>query len=85
MLNSEVDEITMKDGKATGIRCGEDTATAPIVICDPSYAPETMLKPTGQIIRAICLMSHPIPGTKDVPSVQIIYPAKQLDRVHGKS
>lgn len=82
MLNTNVDEILMEDGKATGIRCGEETATAPIVICDPSYAPEPMLKPTGRIIRAICLLDHPIPGTSDVPSVQIILPAKQQKRNH---
>ena len=39
MLNTAVDEILMKDGKVTGIRSGENTASAPLVICDPSYAP----------------------------------------------
>ena len=47
MLNTAVDEILMEGGKAVGIKSGEDTAKAPIVICDPSYAPESMLKPTG--------------------------------------
>lgn len=85
MLNTAVDEITVdENGKATGIKSGEDKATAPIVICDPSYAPESMLKPTGQIIRAICLMDHPIPSTNDLPSVQIIIPAKQTGRNNGK-
>ena len=38
MLNTPVDEILMNaDGKVTGIRSGENTATAPLVICDPSY------------------------------------------------
>lgn len=69
MLNTAVDEITMEDGIVTGIKSGDDTATAPLVICDPSYAPEAMLKPTGQAIRAICLLDHPIPNTGDVPSV----------------
>lgn len=82
MLNTAVDEITMDGGKVTGIKCGEDTAKAPLVICDPSYAPDAMLKPTGQAIRAICLLDHPIPGTGDVPSVQVIIPAKQLKRVN---
>lgn len=84
MLNTAVDEITMEGGKVTGIKCGEDTAKAPLVICDPSYAPDAMLKPTGQAIRAVCLLDHPIPGTGDVPSVQVILPAKQLKRVNGK-
>ena len=38
MLNTPVDEILMgEDGKVTGIRSGDQTATAPLVICDPSY------------------------------------------------
>lgn len=82
MLNTQVDELLMEDGKVTGIRSGEEKATAPIVICDPSYAPDAMLKPTGRIIRAICLLDHPIPETNDVPSVQVILPAKQQGRIH---
>ena len=80
MLNTNVDEILFKDGKVTGIRSGEDTATAPIVICDPTYTTSDRLKPTGKIIRAICLLDHPIPETAGAASVQIIIPAKQLDR-----
>ena len=37
MLNTTVDEILMEDGKVSGIRSGEHTASAPHVICDPSY------------------------------------------------
>jgi Rab GDP dissociation inhibitor len=81
MLNKAVDEITFDaDGKVTGIKCGADSAKAPIVICDPSYAPDTKLKPTGKVIRAICLLDHPIPDTGNAQSVQIIIPAKQLGR-----
>lgn len=81
MLNKNVDEILFNaDGKVTGIRSGEETAKAPIVICDPTYAPDEKLKPTGKVIRAICLLDHPIPNTGDAPSVQIIIPAKQLGR-----
>lgn len=84
MLNTNIDEILMESGKAVGIRSGSESAKAPLVICDPSYAPESMLKPTGQAIRAICLLNHPLPDTKDVPSAQIIIPAKQLGRQSGK-
>ena len=77
MLNTKVDEVTFDDaGKATGIRVGDDIATAPLIICDPSYVKPEKLKKTGQIIRAICLMNHPIPNTKDAASIQIILPAK---------
>lgn len=38
MLNTKVDEVTMDEsGKVTGIKVGDDIATAPLVICDPSY------------------------------------------------
>lgn len=85
MLNTNADEITFDDqGKVTGIKCGDDIATAPLVICDPSYADDKMLKPSNRIIRAICFLNHPIPDTNDAASVQIIIPAKQLERNNGK-
>lgn len=44
-----------------------------MVICSPSYAINTgnkeHVKPLGKVIRAICIMDHPIPNTKDTPSV----------------
>ena len=70
MLNTSVDEIIMEGDKVTGIKSGDQTATAPLVICDPSYAmnkdgTSNYVKPIGKVIRAICLMNHPIPNTKD--------------------
>ena len=77
MLNTKVDEVTFDEsGKVNGIKVGDDIATAPLVICDPSYVKPEALRKTGQIIRAICLMNHAIPNTKDAPSIQIILPAK---------
>lgn len=77
MLNTPVDEITFgADGKVTGIKSGENTATAPLVVCDPSYTTADKIKAAGKVIRAICLMDHPIPDTKDAASIQIILPAK---------
>ena len=85
MLNAKVDEITFDEaGKVTGIRSGDDIATAPIVICDPSYTTEDKLIPKAQVIRAICLLNHPIPETNNAQSTQIIIPAKQLNRNTGK-
>jgi len=80
MLNTQVDEIIIEDGKVKGIRSGESTATAPLVICDPSYTTEDKIKPVGQVIRAICIMDHPIPNTNNAASIQIILPAKQLGK-----
>lgn len=59
----------MENGKVTGIRSGDQKAKAPIVICDPSYADQKFLKPTGKVIRAICLLDHPIPDTNNASSV----------------
>ena len=85
MLKTNIDEILFgADGKVEGIRSGEETAKAPIVICDPSYCNNDRLRPTGKVIRAICLLDHPIPDTNDAKSIQIILPAKQLDRHTGK-
>lgn len=85
MLNAVVDEITFDDsGKVTGIKSGDDKASAPIVICDPSYTNQDRLVPKGQVIRAICILNHPIPDTNNNSSVQIIIPGKQLKRNTGK-
>lgn len=44
MLNTKVDEVTFgEDGKVTGIKVGNETATAPLVICDPSYVGQDRL------------------------------------------
>jgi len=69
MLNAKVDEILFgENGKVSGVRIGEDIAKAPIVICDPSYTTNDRLKPTGKVIRAICLLNHPIPDTNNAAS-----------------
>lgn len=81
MLNMPVDEILMEGGKATGIRCGQETAKAPLIICDPSYVTGmNKTKVIGKVIRAICIMDHPIPNTNNASSIQIILPQKQLNR-----
>ena len=30
----------------------------------------------------MCILNHPVPGTDDAPSAQIILPQKQLNRKH---
>lgn len=81
MLNTEVNEILFDGDKVSGVRCGEETARAPLIICDPSYVKEMgKTKVTGQVIRVICIMDHPLPNTGDSQSVQIILPQKQLKR-----
>ncbi|KAG0565359.1 hypothetical protein KC19_8G185200 [Ceratodon purpureus] len=42
--------------------------------------PDCKVRRVGKVVRAICFMSHPIPNTDDIDSVQIILPQKQLGR-----
>lgn len=78
MLRTDVDEIIKDDqGKVAGVRCGEEAASAKIVIGDFSYFPQEMKKPTGKVARSVCILRAPIPKTKG-DSSQIILPAKHL-------
>ncbi len=79
MLDKQVDELVMEDGKVVGVRSGGETAKCKQVYCDPSYAPDRVKK-VGQVVRCICLMDHPVPNTKDALSTQIIIPQKQVGR-----
>ncbi|KAI8024686.1 Guanosine nucleotide diphosphate dissociation inhibitor [Camellia lanceoleosa] len=65
------------DGKAVGVTSEGETAKCKKVVCDPSYLPD---KKVDKVARAVCIMSHPIPDTKDSHSVQVILPQKQLGR-----
>lgn len=73
MLNTSVDEILFDEetGKVTGIKSGEETARAPLIICDPSYVGslENKIKPIGKAIRAICILDHAIPSTSNATSL----------------
>jgi len=69
MLNTKVDEILFNNGKVCGIKSGDETAKAPLVICDPSYVMSLgKVKVVGKVIRAICILDHPIPNTNDASS-----------------
>ena len=43
---------------------------------DPSYFPGKVRR-TSSVVRAVCLLSHPISATNNAASVQIILPQKQ--------
>ena len=78
--------------RSVGVRSGEETVKAKQVIGDPSYfgAGQTeddgkmRVIETGKVVRAICLLKHPIPGTDDADSVQIIIPQNQVGRRNGR-
>lgn len=85
MLDKPVDEIVYENGVVVGVRSGTETARCKAVICDPSYATDKVKK-VGRVIRAICLIQHPIKvkGDTKPASAQIIIPQKQVKRHHGK-
>lgn len=61
-----------------------------MLIAEPSYvAKYNMVQSKGKIIRAICILDHPIKAVtvkvKDgEPSAQIILPQRQINRKNGK-
>ena len=86
MLDKPVDEIVYENGVVVGVRSGDQVARCKAVVCDPSYAPDKVKK-VGKVIRAICLLRHPVNvGSNSSPgSIQIIIPQKQVQRHNGKT
>jgi len=88
MLDKPIDEIvTDADGKFVGVRSGNETVKAKQVVGDPSYfgaeksdGGKVRVVEEGKVIRAICLLKHPIPGTDEADSCQIIIPQNQVGR-----
>jgi Rab GDP dissociation inhibitor len=82
MLSKGIDEILFDEhGKVAGVRSGSEVARAPLVLCDPSYVINIgKVRSTGRVIRAICVLNHPIGDADNQPSGQIIIPQKQTGR-----
>ncbi|TBU34493.1 rab GTPase activator [Dichomitus squalens] len=89
MLDKPIDEIvTDADGKFVGVRSGNETVKAKQVVGDPSYfgagkaqeGGKVRVIEEGKVVRAICFLKHPIPGTDDADSAQIIIPQNQVGR-----
>merc|ERR1711916_198164 len=70
-----------EDGKVVGVKSEGETAKCKAVIGDPSYFKD-QVKKVGQVVRVICIMSHPIPNTADAASCQVIIPQKEAKRKH---
>lgn len=92
MLDKKVDEIVYgEDGKFAGVRSGSETVKAKQVVGDPSYFfgsnknGEEKVFEEAKVVRAICILRHPIPGTDETDSVQLIIPQNQVGRKHGLS
>lgn len=68
-----------ESGRAVGVSSEGETAKCKFVVGDASYfAGKTRV--TSRVVRALCIMSHPIPNTDDSHSAQIILPQKQIGR-----
>lgn len=95
MLNTNVDEILYDDkGKATGIKAtmkerGEEgdgmkfETKCGKILADPSYFPGKV-QSVGYLVKAICILNHPIDKTDNSDSLQLIIPQSQVGRKHGK-
>lgn len=88
MLNTNIDEVLFEDGKAAGIKATmtgveemKFETKAKTILGDPSYFPNKV-RPIGQVLRAICILKHPLAGTNDADSAQIIIPQSQVGRKH---
>jgi Rab GDP dissociation inhibitor len=77
MLNKPIAEIVYdENGKVCGVKdTNGEIAKTKMVICDPSYVPESKVRKIGRIVRCIAILSHPIPNTNNADSAQIIIPA----------
>ena len=93
MLNTNIDEISYDNGKVSGISAtmkerSEDTngmkfsTKTKKIIGDPSYFPNKV-QVVGHLLKAICILTHPVPNTDNSDSAQLIIPQSQVGRKHG--
>ena len=94
MLNTNIDEIeTDAKGKVAGIKAtmkerSEDaegmkfSTKTKKIIGDPSYFPGKV-QVVGHLLKAICILTHPVANTDNSDSAQIIIPQSQVGRKHG--
>jgi len=80
MLDKPFEGVTTEGGKVTGVKSHNgEVAKCGMVVADPSYFPDKCKK-VGQVVRAICLLDHPVDNTSNSSSCQIIIPANQVGR-----
>ncbi|KAF7505867.1 hypothetical protein GJ744_012489 [Endocarpon pusillum] len=94
MLNTSIDEILYDGSKVAGIkatmkdRSDSDDAGDPgmkfttktkMILGDPSYFPGKV-QVVGHLLKAICILNHPIDRTDNSDSLQLIIPQSQIGR-----
>jgi Rab GDP dissociation inhibitor len=92
MLNTSVDELQYEGGKVSGIKAtmrerGEEgdgmkfSTKTKMILGDPSYFPGKV-QVVGHLLKAICILNHPLDKTGDSDSLQLIIPQSQVGRKH---
>jgi len=92
MLSTDIDEVIYENGKAVGIKAtmkdrdnkGEGMkfeTKCSMIISDPSYFPGKVTA-TGHLLKAICILDHPVEKTNNSDSLQLILPQSQIGRKH---
>ncbi|KAK1829150.1 hypothetical protein QBC39DRAFT_357229 [Podospora conica] len=87
MLNTTVDELVYEGDKAVGIKATmkgvepemKFETKAKMILGDPSYFPGKV-RVVGHVLRAICILKHPLANTSDADSCQLIIPQSQVGR-----
>lgn len=90
MLNTNIDEIIYEGSKAVGIKAtmherGEEgegmkfSTKAKKILGDPSYF-SGKVQVVGHVLKAICILNHPVAGTDNSDSAQLIIPQSQVGR-----
>ena len=94
MLNTNVDEVLYEGGKVAGIKATmkerdeadegmKFTTKTKKILADPSYFPKKV-QVVGHLLKAICILNHPVPNTDNSDSAQLIIPQSQVGRKNGR-
>ncbi|MCJ1421368.1 Rab GDP dissociation inhibitor alpha [Xylographa parallela] len=90
MLNTTVDEVLYNGSKVASIKAtmrerGDEsegmkfTTKTTKILADPSYFPGKV-QVVGHLLKAICILNHPIASTDNSDSCQLIIPQSQVGR-----
>lgn len=93
MLNTSVDDIHYDGDKVSGITAtmrdrNDDidgmkfTTKTKKILGDPSYFPGKV-QVVGYLLKAICILTHPVAYTDNSDSAQLIIPQSQVNRKNG--
>lgn len=95
MLNTSIDDIQYDGNKVAGISAtmrerNDDTdgmkftTKTKKILGDPSYFPGKV-QIVGHLLKAICILTHPVAHTDNSDSAQLIIPQSQVGRKNGKA